>query len=84
VQWATLWFSPEAAEWVRHEVWHPTQEATMDQEGALTLRVPYADATELAMDVLRHGEHVKVLGPPALATVVGKRLQTAARAYCEL
>ena len=81
VQWATLRFSPEAAEWVRNEVWHPVQEAKVEDDGSLTLRVPYADATELAMDVLRHGEQVKVTSPPALAALVNKRLKAAAEAY---
>lgn len=81
VQWATLRFTPEAAEWVRHEQWHPAQEAKIEDDGSLTLRVPYADATELAMDVLRHGEQVKVLAPAALAQVVGERLRRAARTY---
>lgn len=81
VQWATLRFSPEAAEWVRHEVWHPAQQATRQDDGSLTLRLPYADATELAMDILRHGEHVKVTSPPALAAILSKRLKAAAEAY---
>jgi len=47
----------------------------------LTLRLPYADTTELAMDVLRHGEQVKVLAPAALAALVSKRLREAAGLY---
>jgi predicted DNA-binding transcriptional regulator YafY len=81
VQWATLLFSPEAAQWVAHEQWHPQQQGTLHQDGSLTLRVPYADATELAMDVLRHGEQVKVLAPAALAQRVSKQLAEAARQY---
>ena len=81
VQWASLRFSPEAAQWVAHEQWHPRQEATLHPDGALTLRVPYADATELAMDVLRHGEQVQVLAPPALAQLVARKLSDAAVAY---
>lgn len=81
VQWALLQFSPEAAQWVAHEQWHPQQQATLHDDGSLTLRVPYADATELAMDVLRHGEQVKVLGPAALAQRVAQRLGEAVRQY---
>jgi predicted DNA-binding transcriptional regulator YafY len=81
VQWATLRFSPEAAQWVAHEQWHPQQQAELHDDGALTLRVPYADATELAMDVLRHGEQVRVLAPASLAEVVRERLAAAAQAY---
>jgi predicted DNA-binding transcriptional regulator YafY len=81
VQWATLEFTPEAAQWVRHEQWHPQQEAKLHSDGSLTLRVPYADATELAMDVLRHGEQVRVAAPAALAAAVGERLRRAVARY---
>ncbi|MEW6704267.1 MAG: WYL domain-containing protein [Pseudomonadota bacterium] len=81
VQWATLQFSPEAAQWVAHEQWHPQQQAVLHEDGALTLRLPYADATELAMDVLRHGEQVRVLSPAALAQRVARSLQQAAAQY---
>jgi predicted DNA-binding transcriptional regulator YafY len=81
VQWATLRFTPEAAQWVRHEQWHAQQQATLHDDGALTLRVPYSDATELAMDVLRHGEQVRVVAPASLAKVVAKRLEEAAGQY---
>jgi predicted DNA-binding transcriptional regulator YafY len=80
-QWATLEFTPEAAQWVRHEQWHPQQEAKVHSDGSLTLRVPYADATELAMDVLRHGEQVRVAAPAALAAAVRQRLRNAAARY---
>ncbi len=81
VQWATLQFTPEAAQWVRHEQWHPQQEAKLHGDGALTLRVPYTDATELAMDILRHGEQVKVLAPAALLASVRQTLARAAAQY---
>ncbi len=79
--WATLEFTPEAAQWVRHEQWHPQQDAKLHGDGSLTLRVPYTDATELAMDILRHGEQVKVTAPPALVALVGERLGRAAARY---
>jgi predicted DNA-binding transcriptional regulator YafY len=66
---------------VRHEQWHPHQEAKLHGDGSLTLRVPYADATELAMDILRHGEQVRVLSPAALATTVRSSLLRAAARY---
>ncbi len=81
VQWASLLFSSEAAQWVAHEQWHPAQQATLHADGSLTLRVPYADATELAMDVLRHGEQVKVQSPASLAQVVQRKLREAMAAY---
>lgn len=80
-QWATLRFAPEAAQWVQHEQWHPEQAATLHDDGSLTLKLPFADATELAMDVLRHGEQVQVIAPAALRGLVAQRLASAAAAY---
>jgi len=81
VQWATLRFTPEAAQWVQHEQWHPGQQTTLHDDGALTLRLPYADATELAMDILRHGAQVRVIAPAALVRRVAGQVRAAAAVY---
>ena len=49
--------------------------------GRYELQVPYSDPTELAMDILRHGDSVVVTGDKALATLIGKRLRSAAARY---
>ena len=69
---------------MQHEQWHPKQQSTLHDDGSLTLRVPYTDATELAMDILRHGELVQVQAPPALVQLVARQLRTAAAAYKDL
>lgn len=85
VKWATLVFSAEAAQWVANEEWHPQQQARwLDGEpgaGRYELRVPYSDPTELAMDILRHGDSVVVTGDKALAALIGQRLRDAAARY---
>ena len=81
VQWASLLFTVEAAQWVQHEQWHPQQEATLHDDGSLTLRLPFADATELAMDILRHGEQVRVISPASLLTAVQSALSRGAAQY---
>lgn len=70
VQWAQLKFSPQRARWVAAEQWHPQQQATLAEDGSLQLSLPYSDARELLMDILRHGAEVEVLGPPALRSAV--------------
>jgi predicted DNA-binding transcriptional regulator YafY len=65
-QWAELRFTPEAAAWVAQEEWHERQETRRDLDGALHLRLPYVDATELLMDLLRHAGQVQVLAPSSL------------------
>ena len=81
VQWAELRFDSEAAAWVSHEEWHPEQQATWQDDGGYLLRLPFVDATELAMDVLRHGAHVQVLSPPDLQRAVRQTLAAALAAY---
>ncbi|MBK6401041.1 MAG: WYL domain-containing protein [Rhodocyclaceae bacterium] len=52
----------------------------MEKNGSYILEVPYADPTELMMDILRHGPHVEVLKPAELRRAVGDSLkQTTAR-----
>jgi len=81
VQWARLRFTAEAAQWVQHEQWHPQQQVSLHDDGSLTLRVSYADATELAMDILRHGEQVEVMEPAPLREAVQRSLSRAAARY---
>ena len=70
VHWAELHFTAEAAQWVANEQWHPRQETERQPDGSLLMRLPYVEPTELVMDLLRHGEQVKVLAPPELRSAV--------------
>lgn len=87
VKWATLVFSNEAAQWVANEEWHPQQKArwldAKPGEGRYELQVPYSDPTELAMDILRHGDSVVVTGDRALVALIRQRLLRAAGLYLE-
>lgn len=81
VRWARLRFNPERARWVSRETWHPDQQSTMDSFGGLELRVPFTDARELSMDILRHGQHVEVLEPSDFRSFIQKELEAALRSY---
>lgn len=81
VKWATLLFDADAAQWVANEEWHPKQKARWLDDGRYELQVPYSDPTELAMDILRHGDSVVVVGDKALAALLAKRLRAAAARY---
>jgi len=76
-QWAELRFDAEAAAWVAQEEWHPRQRSTRQADGSLLLRLPYVDATELLMDLLRHAGRVQVLAPAALRKAYAERLRGA-------
>ena len=82
IRWATLVFSAHAARWVANEEWHPQQVGRQLKDGRYELKVPYADPTELAMDVLRHGEEVVVASDsPELRALVAKKLSKALAQY---
>lgn len=81
VEWARLRFTPQHARWVATEQWHPQQKSSIDADGHYLLEVPYANPTELIMDILRHGAGVEVLGPSSLREAVRKELKAATAAY---
>lgn len=81
LSWATLHFEADAALWVAQEEWHPQQKSRWLSDGRYELQVPYSDATELAMDILRHGDKVRVVADKALARLIAQRLQAASALY---
>ena len=70
----------EAAHWVSREEWHPAQQGRWLDDGRWELQVPYVDATELVMDLLRHAGQVEVVMPAELKTAYVTRLREAAAA----
>ncbi len=80
-QTAVLRFTPERARWIADERWHPQQQGRMLDDGRYELRIPYGDARELIMDILRHGSDVEVVAPEELRREVAERLRAALRIY---
>lgn len=78
---AVLRFRPARANWVADEIWHPDQEGRWLADGRYELRVPYGDARELVLDILKYGPDVEVAGPEALRAEVAARLREAAAQY---
>ena len=81
IKWATLQFEADAAQWVAQEEWHAQQKSRWLPDGRYELQVPYSDPTELTMDILRHGDSVKVQADKALAKAIALRLQRALAQY---
>lgn len=80
-EWAKLRFRPEQARWVMEEQWHPQQRAELLPDGGLLLELPYANPTELIMDILRYGPGVEVVAPRELRRQVQDHLKTALALY---
>lgn len=78
---AVLRFSAEAARWVADETWHQNQSGRWLDDGTYELRVPYAQAEELARDILSFGPQVRVEAPAELRRTVAGRLAGALELY---
>ena len=78
---AVLRFAPRRARWVAREQWHPAQQGDLEMDGYYVLKVPYSDARELCMDIMKYGPDVEVLAPDALRVQVAGLLQEAAARY---
>jgi predicted DNA-binding transcriptional regulator YafY len=79
--WAVLLFSKESARWVKSESWYPEQISETLPDGRYRLRIPYADARELLMDILRHGQQVEVEQPPELRQRVADEAAALVKLY---
>ena len=78
---ATIVFSAKAARWVADEHWHSKQEGRFLPDGRYELRLPYSNAKELLMDVLRYGADAQVTEPASLRAQARTLLQLALSAY---
>lgn len=77
IEWAELEFSPNRAQWVSNETWHPQQQAKFTSDGSYRLKLPYSNPIELIMDILHHVPEVKVISPASLREGVRAQLQKA-------
>lgn len=82
--WATLRFSAKAARWVADEHWHSKQEGRFLEDGRYELRLPYSNARELLMDVLRYGPDAEVIAPVSLREEAKIQLRLALNNYDNL
>jgi predicted DNA-binding transcriptional regulator YafY len=78
---ATIVFSAKAARWVADEHWHSKQEGRFLPDGRYELRLPYSNAKELLMDVLRYGADAQIAEPASLRQQARAMLQLALSQY---
>ena len=78
---ATIIFSAKAARWVADEHWHSKQEGRFLSDGRYELRLPYSNAKELLMDILRYGADAEITEPASLRSQIQSLLQLTMSAY---
>jgi predicted DNA-binding transcriptional regulator YafY len=76
-----LMFTPKAARWVSRESWHPEQRSHFEKNGSYILEFEYSQDPELIMDILKHGDEVKVMSPPELKKKILLKLEKSLSQY---
>ncbi|HTY63834.1 MAG TPA: WYL domain-containing protein [Acidobacteriota bacterium] len=61
-----LQFDRATTAWAKDRIWHPSQKATIDKEGRLTLTLQVAETPELVGWILSFGSGVQVIKPDSL------------------
>lgn len=77
---AEILFTSTAAELVRHQHWHGSQNTTEVDDGII-MQLPVGDDREILMKILQYGKMAKVLGPPELVTRIEKEISAMSRNY---
>ncbi len=80
-QTAVLHFTAERARWVADEQWHPQQQGVFLSDGRFELCIPYANETELIMDILKHGAAVEVIAPESLCRTIERNIREMQEIY---
>jgi predicted DNA-binding transcriptional regulator YafY len=61
-----LRFDRKTSAWAKDRIWHPSQKATLDKDGCMTLVLLVADTPELAGWILSFGPGVRIIRPELL------------------
>jgi predicted DNA-binding transcriptional regulator YafY len=81
--WATILFNAHAARWVADEHWHSQQQGTWLKDGSYELKLPYSNAKELLMDILKYGPDAEIIAPLPLREEMKCLLQLALSGYAK-
>lgn len=76
-----LSFTPEVSQWVSEQIWHSSQEGSLDPEGRLTLKFPVSDFREIRREILKYGADVEVLAPESLREEIRSEIKKMGAVY---
>jgi predicted DNA-binding transcriptional regulator YafY len=65
-----LRFDKKTSAWAKNRIWHPSQKATVDKSGRMTLVLQVADTPELVGWILSFGRGASVIRPDTLRSQV--------------
>lgn len=76
-----LKFSRAVSAWMIEQVWHPSQNVTLCEDGSLDMMFPAADFRELKRRILSYGADVQVEYPQELVNEVKEEIEKMGKVY---
>ncbi len=77
----TLRFTPEKSKWIKNQIWHKEQKARFLRDGSLELSFPVENFSEIKMEILKHGDQVKVISPRRLRNLIKHEAEKITKVY---
>jgi len=77
----TLRFSPEKSKWIKGQIWHKEQKSRVLRDGSLELSFPVENFLEIQMEILKHGDQVKVISPKRLRNLICQEAEKITKIY---
>jgi predicted DNA-binding transcriptional regulator YafY len=77
----TLRFTPERSKWIKDQIWHKEQKSRFLRDGSLELSFPVDNFIEIKMEILKHGDQVKVVSPKGLRNLISHEAEKITKMY---
>jgi predicted DNA-binding transcriptional regulator YafY len=76
-----IWFSPDAAGYIKEKIWHETQEIVPQKDGSIVFEAEVAGTEEIKFWVMSWGSKAEVLEPQSLREEIRAEAEAAVERY---
>jgi predicted DNA-binding transcriptional regulator YafY len=76
-----IWFSSDAAGYIKEKIWHDTQEIVLQKDGSIVFEAEVAGTEEIKYWVMSRGSKAEVLDPQSLREEIRAEAEAAVEKY---
>jgi predicted DNA-binding transcriptional regulator YafY len=76
-----IWFSPDAAGYIKEKIWHDTQKIVPQTDGSIVFEAKVAGTEEIKFSVMSWGSRAEVIEPQSLREEIRLEAETAVEKY---
>lgn len=76
-----LLFKKDIADYIKHRLWHPSQQIEEQKNGSIILKMDVAINEEIIKWILGYGERIKVIKPERLRNIIKNEAEMTAAQY---